>query len=132
MGAIASGGAIVLNDDVIRGLGIAPEVIQHMAEQEGRELLGREQAYRDGRPPPDVAGRTVVLVDDGLATGASTRAAIKALRQHGQFDALIHIDETRAVEPLERTPAGSAAGARNLPVRCVILCRRPDHHRENP
>jgi len=74
----------------------------------------------------------VVLVDGGLATGASTRAAIKALRQHGQFDALIHIDETRAVEPLERTPAGSAAGARNLPVRCVILCRRPDHHRENP
>jgi predicted phosphoribosyltransferase len=110
MGAIASGGAIVLDDDVIRGLGIAPEVIQHMAEQQGRERLGREQAYREGRPPPDVAGRTVVLVDDGLATGASTRAAIKALRQHGQFDALIHIDETRAVEPLERTAGWERGG----------------------
>jgi erythromycin esterase-like protein/predicted phosphoribosyltransferase len=82
MGAIASGGVIVLNDDVVRGLSITPEVIQRVAEQEGRELLRREQAYREGRPPPDVAGKTVILVDDGLATGASMRAAIHALRQH--------------------------------------------------
>ncbi|HEV7897907.1 MAG TPA: erythromycin esterase family protein [Planosporangium sp.] len=82
MGAIASGGVVVLNDDVVRGLGIRPEVIQRVAEQEGRELLRREQAYREGRPPPDVAGKTVILVDDGLATGASMRAAIQALRQH--------------------------------------------------
>jgi erythromycin esterase-like protein/predicted phosphoribosyltransferase len=83
MGAIASGGVIVVNDDVVRGLGIAPEAIRRVAEQEGRELLRREQAYREGRPPPDVAGRTVILVDDGLATGASMRAAVLALRQSG-------------------------------------------------
>jgi predicted phosphoribosyltransferase len=82
MGAIASGGVVVLNDDVVRGLRIAPEVIQRVAEQEGRELLRRERAYREGRPPPDVAGKAVILVDDGLATGASMRAAIQALRQH--------------------------------------------------
>jgi erythromycin esterase-like protein/predicted phosphoribosyltransferase len=82
MGAIASGGVIVLNDDVVRGLGISPETIQHVAAQEGQELLRREEAYREGRPPPDVAGRTVIVVDDGLATGASMRAAIQALRQH--------------------------------------------------
>ena len=81
MGAIASGGVLVTNDDVVRGLGISPEVIERVAEREGRELLRREQAYREGRPPLDVAGKTVILVDDGLATGASMRAAIQALRQ---------------------------------------------------
>jgi predicted phosphoribosyltransferase len=81
MGAIATGGVVVLNEDVVRGLSIPPEVIQQVAEREGRELLRREQAYREGRPPPDVAGRIVVLVDDGLATGASLRVAIQALRR---------------------------------------------------
>ena len=80
MGAIASGGIIVLNDDVVRGLGIAPEDIERVAEREGRELVRREQLYREGRPMPDLAGKTVILVDDGLATGASMRAAIQALR----------------------------------------------------
>lgn len=82
MGAIASGGVVVLNDDVLRGLRISPEVVQQVAEREGRELLRRERAYREGRPPPDLDGKTVILVDDGLATGASMRAAIRALRQH--------------------------------------------------
>lgn len=82
MGAIASGGVVVINDDVVRGLDIAPEVIQRVAEREGRELLRREQAYREGRPMPDLAGKMVILADDGLATGASMRAAIEALRQH--------------------------------------------------
>jgi predicted phosphoribosyltransferase len=81
MGAIASGGVVVLNDDVVRGLRIPPEVIQQAVEQEGRELARREQAYREGRPTAEVAGKTVILVDDGLATGASMRAAVVALRQ---------------------------------------------------
>ncbi|GII21412.1 erythromycin esterase family protein [Planosporangium mesophilum] len=81
MGAIGSGGVVVLNDDVVRGLGITPETIQHVAEQEGRELLRREQAYREGRPPPEIGGKTVILVDDGLATGASMRAAIQAIKR---------------------------------------------------
>jgi erythromycin esterase-like protein/predicted phosphoribosyltransferase len=81
MGAIASGGVIVLNDDVVRGLRIPPEVIQQVAEREGSELARREQAYREGRSPPQVAGKVVILVDDGLATGASMRAAVVALRR---------------------------------------------------
>ena len=83
MGAVASGGVVVLNDDVIRGLGIPPERIQQAVEREGREVARREQAYREGRPPPDLAGKTAILVDDGLATGASMRAAVQALRQLG-------------------------------------------------
>src|SRR3982074_35685 len=81
MGAIASGGVIVLNDDVVRGLRISPEAIQRVAEQEGRELLRREQAYREAGPPPDLTGKTVIVVDDGLATGSSMRAAVLALRK---------------------------------------------------
>jgi putative phosphoribosyl transferase len=81
MGAIASGGIRVLNDDVVRGLGIPPAVIDQVAAEEERELERREREYRDGRPPPDVAGRAVILVDDGLATGSTMRAAVLALRQ---------------------------------------------------
>jgi erythromycin esterase-like protein/predicted phosphoribosyltransferase len=81
MGAIASGDVAVVNDDVVRGLGIAPEAIQRVADQEGRELARRERAYREDRPMEDVTGKTVILVDDGLATGSSMRAAILALRR---------------------------------------------------
>jgi erythromycin esterase-like protein/predicted phosphoribosyltransferase len=81
MGAVASGGVVVLNDDVVRGVGIAPEVIEQAVEREGREVTRRELSYRDGRPMPDVEGKTVILVDDGLATGASMSAAIQALRR---------------------------------------------------
>lgn len=83
MGAIASGGVLVIDDDVARGLGIAAEVIQRAAEQEGRELLRREEAYREGRPFPEVMGKVAIVVDDGLATGSSMRAAIEALRRLG-------------------------------------------------
>src|SRR5260221_7293133 len=81
MGAIASGGVTVLNDDVVRGLGLRPGAIQPVAEREGRELLRGEQAYREGRPFPEVGGKVVMVVDDGLATGSSMRAAIEALRR---------------------------------------------------
>src|SRR5271166_21167 len=80
VGALASGGRVVINDDVVRGLGIAPQRLHDIAEREGRELVRREAAYRGGRPPLDVTGKTVVLVDDGLATGASMFAAVQALR----------------------------------------------------
>jgi predicted phosphoribosyltransferase len=83
MGAIASGGAMVINDDVVRGLGIAPQDIDRVAEREGRELARRESLYRDGRPRPELAGRVVIAVDDGLATGSSMRAAVEALRKLG-------------------------------------------------
>jgi predicted phosphoribosyltransferase len=82
MGAIASGDVVVLEDDVVRGLGIAPEVVQRVAEQEERELARREQAYRGDSPFPDLRGKVVILVDDGLATGSSMRAAVQAVRSH--------------------------------------------------
>jgi len=80
LGAIAPGGVRVLNAEVVRGLDIAPDTIEAAAAREGEELARRERAYRDDRPPLEVAGRTIILVDDGLATGASMRAAVAALR----------------------------------------------------
>jgi erythromycin esterase-like protein/predicted phosphoribosyltransferase len=81
VGALASGGRVVVNDDMVRGLRIMPQELRAIAEREGRELGRREAAYRDGRPPVDVTGKTVILVDDGLATGASMFAAVQALRE---------------------------------------------------
>jgi len=83
MGAIASGGVRVLNEDVVSALGLTPEDIDTVAERERAELEWRERAYRRGRRPADLRGRTGVLVDDGLATGASMRAALAALRRSG-------------------------------------------------
>jgi len=82
-GAIASGGVRVLNEDVMRAIPHADEVIEAVTAREAAELERREQIYRQGRPPPELRGRIVILVDDGLATGATMRAAIKALRQRG-------------------------------------------------
>ena len=81
MGAIATGGIRVLNDDVVNYLKIPREVIDAVAEVELQELERRERAYRGDRPEPDVRGKTVILVDDGLATGSTMRAAAAALRQ---------------------------------------------------
>lgn len=81
MGAIATGGVRLLHPELVRRLGIAPEVIDRVAEAEQAELSRRGRAYRGDRPAPDVQGKTVILVDDGLATGASMRAAVAALRQ---------------------------------------------------
>ena len=81
MGAIATGGTLVLNEDVVQGLRIPPQVIQAVAAREQQELERRERLYRGDRPPPEARGRTVMLVDDGLATGATMRAAAAALRQ---------------------------------------------------
>ena len=83
LGAIASGGVRVLNEDVVRALPNANELIESVTTRELAELARREQIYRDGRPAPDIGGRTVILVDDGLATGATMRAAVAALRQLG-------------------------------------------------
>ena len=80
-GAIASGGVRVLNEDVIRALPNADEIIEAVTKRESAEVERREQEYRDGRPAPEIRGRTVILIDDGLATGATMRAAVKALRQ---------------------------------------------------
>src|SRR4030081_2938620 len=81
MGAVATGGVRVLNDQLVERLGIPEDMIDAVAARERQELARRERLYRGGRPPPDVRGRTVILVDDGLATGATMHAAIQALRQ---------------------------------------------------
>jgi putative phosphoribosyl transferase len=82
-GAIASGGVRVLNQDVMRALPNADETIESITARETAELERRERSYRDGRPAPELRNRVVILVDDGLATGATMRAAVKALRQRG-------------------------------------------------
>jgi erythromycin esterase-like protein/predicted phosphoribosyltransferase len=81
MGAVATGGVRVLNDQIVERLRIPDYVIDAVAAREEQELRRREILYRGGRPPPDIHGRTVILVDDGLATGSTMLAAIKALRQ---------------------------------------------------
>src|SRR5437773_9372895 len=82
-GASASGGVRVLNEDVMRSIPHADEAIDAVTIRETAELERREQIYREGRPPPELRDRIVILVDDGLATGATMRAAVKALRQRG-------------------------------------------------
>jgi predicted phosphoribosyltransferase len=81
MGAIATGNVRWVNPEVVEILRIPPSVIDDVAAVEGRELARREREYRDDRPAPMVAGKTVILVDDGLATGSTMRAAVVALRQ---------------------------------------------------
>jgi putative phosphoribosyl transferase len=81
MGAIASGDVVVMNDEVLKAMDVqADEILDAIADQR-RELARREEAYRDGRPLADVRGKTVILVDDGLATGSTMRAAVTALRR---------------------------------------------------
>ncbi len=80
MGAIASGGVRVLNEDVVRSLDISERAIAAVADAEQLELERRERLYHGDRPRPDVHGRTVILVDDGLATGSTMLAAVRALR----------------------------------------------------
>ena len=81
MGAIASGGVRVLNDDIVRALALSRETIEHEVRQEQREVERREQLYRGKRAAPNLHERTVILVDDGMATGATMRAAVTAVLQ---------------------------------------------------
>jgi len=81
MGAIASGGVRLINEDVVRAYQVSKAEIDAVAAAEERELERRERLYRDGRPLPPIAGRTVILIDDGLATGSSMRVAVAALRE---------------------------------------------------
>jgi putative phosphoribosyl transferase len=80
MGALASGGGVVMNDNVVSSLHITDEQVSEVIASETAELSRREQAYRGGRPIADPRGKVVILVDDGIATGASMLAAVRALR----------------------------------------------------
>ena len=81
VGAIAAGGTLVLNEEIARQVGVDREALQEENARESRELERRDRLYRGGRPPPAIGGRTVILVDDGLATGATMRAAAETIRR---------------------------------------------------
>lgn len=82
-GAIATGDIVVKNDDQLKALGLKPDLVDDIVERERAEIDRREHLYRDGRAPFDIAGRTVVVVDDGIATGSTVRAALKSLERRG-------------------------------------------------
>ncbi len=113
MGAIADGGVRVLNRDVVEGLAISAETIQQVTERERAELRRRQQRYRGHRPPPDLRNRAVILVDDGLATGATMRAAVEAIR--GQ-------DPSRVVVAVPVAAASTAAWFRSWPQVDEFIC----------
>ena len=85
IGAIAGDGGRVLNEVLLRQLRHTPEAIEQVEARERRELERREQAYRGDRPFPDLSGKTVILVDDGLATGATMKAAVASVRKRNPF-----------------------------------------------
>jgi putative phosphoribosyl transferase len=102
LGAIASGGMRVLNEEVVRALPDAPELIEAVTARELAEVERRERAYRDGRPAPELRGRVIILIDDGIATGATMKAAIAALRQRGAAKIVVAV------------PVGAAETCREL------------------
>jgi predicted phosphoribosyltransferase len=84
MGAIASGGEVVLNEDVVRTFHVSGKMLDLMIEHEKRSIVQLEHIYREGQPPMEIEGRAVILADDGLATGASMRAAIQAVKSRAR------------------------------------------------
>ena len=102
MGALGSGGHVVVNLDVVGPLHISQETLSEVVEAERCELLRRENRYRPGKPPPNVTGRTVILVDDGMATGASMRVAVEVVR------------ENRPQRLVVAVPVGSESACRQL------------------
>lgn len=116
MGAIASGGIRVLNDDVVAALRIPDRVIEAVTARELQELRWREREYRGNRPPTELHGRTVILVDDGLATGSTMRAAVAAVRRHEPARIVVAVP----------TGAPSACADLDLEVDECICCLTPD------
>ena len=100
IGAIASGGVKVLNEDIVRYLKLPKDLIHAVAQRELRELERRERAYRGNRPSLELKDRTVIIVDDGLATGASMRAALLGVRAHAPAQVIVAVP-TAALETCE-------------------------------
>ncbi len=119
MGAIASGDVVVINDDVVTALKISREAIAAAVEHERQELARREAIYRDDRPPLDVEDKTVILIDDGLATGSTMRAAVAALRNQ---------NPARIVVAVPIGAASTCAELRSIADDCVCVIA-PEHFR---
>ena len=117
MGAIASGGVRVLNDEVVRLYRIPEQAVEAIARDERHELERRERAFRSQRPPLDVGGRTVVLIDDGLATGSTMKAAVEAVRS------------LRPARIIVAVPVGSPDTCREFAAFAddIICARAPEH-----
>ncbi len=114
-GAVASGGSRVLNHDVVAALGISRETIERVASAAQDAVAERDRVYRGGRPMPDLAGRTVILVDDGLATGASMRAAVMAVRALGPEKLVVAV-------PVGARPTCRALGAGTRGGADEVIC----------
>ena len=116
MGAIASGGVRVLNEDVVHWYGIPAAVIDEAAREEQIELERREGAYREGRQPAEVRGRVVLLIDDGLATGSTMKAAVQAVRAHAPSRVVVAV------------PVGARSTCRELEEMAdeVVCARTPE------
>jgi len=112
MGAIASDGARVMNEGVVRRMNVSEEAIERVAEKERKKLKEREEVYRGARPAVELSGKQVILVDDGLATGATMRAAVLALRQS---------DPERIVVAVPTTPPDTCAEFKDLVDEVVCL-----------
>ena len=111
IGAVASGGITILNDWMLAGMPNPREVIQQVLQIEQAELSRREEEYRPGRPPLEVSGRTVIVVDDGLATGATMAAAVESLRRRGVDSCFIAV------------PVASAGAVQELRTRVdEVIC----------
>jgi putative phosphoribosyl transferase len=119
MGAIASGGVVVVNDEVVRALRISSDTVMAEVESERAELTRREAIYRNGRPPLDVRGKTVILIDDGLATGSTMRAAVTALRQK---------EPARIVVAVPVGAASTCAEFQSIADECVCAIAPEDFH----
>lgn len=118
-GAIATGGARVINQDVVRRLGITNEALETVSRRELAELKRRENVYRGDEPEPDVSGRHVIVVDDGLATGATMRAGVQALRQNAPAMIIVAV------------PVGPPEAVRELATEAdqVVCAAAPDSFR---
>lgn len=114
MGAIASGGALVLDQQTISDLRIPRDAVERVIAKERAELVRREELFRGSRPPVDVSGRTVILVDDGLATGSTVQAAIAALRKEGPASIIV-------AAPVGSREACSAIGAVTDGCLCAMI-----------
>jgi predicted phosphoribosyltransferase len=91
LGAIASGNVQIMNPDIVKGLGVTPSQIDQIVHQEGQELERRSRCYRGNKPLPNLLGRTIILVDDGIATGATMQAAIQAIQSQKPLSLVIAV-----------------------------------------
>jgi predicted phosphoribosyltransferase len=126
MGAVASGGTRVLNPQLMDALDIPDEVMEAIDARERRELDRRQRAYRGERPPPDVEGRTVILVDDGLATGSTMHAAVQAVRRDrpARVVVAVPVADPTVCEAMRATSSPWAPGTRTSRSSTTRRCAR--------